>query len=425
MTGARGEGDLQRILVVEDDREMRHLLSVILAGDDREVVTVETAAEATTVLERDDVALVLLDLLLPDADGRTLLGSIRARPATGSLPVVVASAQASPDVRAECFALGADAFWEKPFDPEVVAGDVAARLRWSAERQRRNLTDDLTGFLNRAGILQALEEARGGRRVLVLAELDGFRHLSDRYGWGTAERTAWEVAHRMEEVLPDEAELGRLGGGEFAVVTRTGEGAPLAEEILAAARRVPVEGPDGETFRVTLSVALVEDPGEGDGDGLLDEGEGLLHRAREAGGNRVVTRGEETATGPAPILLAEDDDITATILTHRLEKEGLTVLRYTDGASAYRGALEVTPALVILDVKMPGMDGFEVLERLRKTPAYTDVPIVMLTSMGSEGDVVRAFQLGADDYILKPFSPAELIARIRRLTSRGRALPGR
>jgi two-component system phosphate regulon response regulator PhoB len=107
---------------------------------------------------------------------------------------------------------------------------------------------------------------------------------------------------------------------------------------------------------------------------------------------------------------------------HRLEKEAFEVLRFDNGNDAYRGALKRTPALVILDVKMPGMDGFEVLERLRKTPSYAAVPIMMLTGMGSEADVVRGFELGADDYLLKPFSPTELLARIRRLVRRGRSL---
>ena len=76
---------------------------------------------------------------------------------------------------------------------------------------------------------------------------------------------------------------------------------------------------------------------------------------------------------------------------------------------------------MILDVKMPGLDGFEVLERLRKSPRYANIPIIMLTSMGQEADVVRGFRLGADDYILKPFSPTELSARVRRLLRRGRS----
>jgi DNA-binding response OmpR family regulator len=99
----------------------------------------------------------------------------------------------------------------------------------------------------------------------------------------------------------------------------------------------------------------------------------------------------------------------------------LDAVHYDSGSAAFEAALAETPDLVILDVKMPGMDGFEVLERLRRTPAYRAIPIIMLTSMGSEADVVRGFSLGADDYILKPFSPTELSARVRRLLRRGRS----
>jgi DNA-binding response OmpR family regulator len=156
-------------------------------------------------------------------------------------------------------------------------------------------------------------------------------------------------------------------------------------------------------------------------DEALAEARRRLFRARESGRNRVVSEDEDSDVKHARVLVAEDDEISATLLLHRLEKEGLDVVRYDNGRDAYEGALEATPDLVILDVKMPGMDGFEVLERLRRTPSYASVPIILLTSMGSEADVVRGFELGADDYVLKPFSPVELSARVWRLLRRGRS----
>ena len=136
---------------------------------------------------------------------------------------------------------------------------------------------------------------------------------------------------------------------------------------------------------------------------------------------QVVARSAAAEATKARILVAEDDEISATLLLHRLEKDGLDVLRFENGKEAYDHALEEIPDLVILDVKMPGMGGFEVLERLRRVPSYSSVPIILLTSMGSEADVVRGFQLGADDYILKPFSPLELSARVWNLLRRGRS----
>ena len=73
--------------------------------------------------------------------------------------------------------------------------------------------------------------------------------------------------------------------------------------------------------------------------------------------------------------------------------------------------------MIVLDVQMPGIDGFDVLDRIRAMPDLADIPIVLVTAVGSEGDVVRGFALGADDYILKPFSPAELTARVKRLAN--------
>ena len=118
------------------------------------------------------------------------------------------------------------------------------------------------------------------------------------------------------------------------------------------------------------------------------------------------------------ILVAEDDPISAGILLHYLEAEGFNVLHYPDGAQALEGALSNRIALAVLDVQMPGMDGFELLERLRSDPAFQELPIMMLTSLSKEKDIAKGFELGADDYVVKPFSPIEVLARIRKLLTR-------
>jgi diguanylate cyclase (GGDEF)-like protein len=330
------------------------------------------------------------------------------------------------DLRTECFELGADAFVEKPFDPDVLAADVSSRLERAAVRTRLAQRDDLTGLLNLAGLLEALDKLAGRPRALVVAELDGIRAISNRYGWGTAEIIVAEVGKGLLAALPG-ALLARSAGSEFAAVLPgrgEAEATELAAAMLEAIRNVPVRSPDGETFRLTASAGLRADAGASDTHELVDAVRVLAHAAQSAGGNRVTSAAAPVlvASSAPLVLVAEDDDITAKILMHRLEKEAFEVLRFDNGNDAYRGALKRTPALVILDVKMPGMDGFEVLERLRKTPSYAAVPIMMLTGMGSEADVVRGFELGADDYLLKPFSPTELLARIRRLVHRGRSL---
>ena len=129
----------------------------------------------------------------------------------------------------------------------------------------------------------------------------------------------------------------------------------------------------------------------------------------------VRDRGSGGPVESVTILLAEDDPMSARLLRDALEKEGYEVLHFPDGEQALEGALANRISMAILDVKMPVMDGFELLGRLRDLPAFAKLPIMMLTSMGSPEDVAKGFRLGANEYMLKPFSPVEVLARVRQL----------
>jgi two-component system KDP operon response regulator KdpE len=115
--------------------------------------------------------------------------------------------------------------------------------------------------------------------------------------------------------------------------------------------------------------------------------------------------------GPRVLVIDDDPDI-ARLLTCVLQPQGFEVYKACDGKEGLRNAYEFHPALVILDVMMPGMDGWDVCVRLRE---LSDVPILMLTIRSAEADMLRGFALGADDYVKKPFSQAELVARVRAL----------
>jgi DNA-binding response OmpR family regulator len=120
--------------------------------------------------------------------------------------------------------------------------------------------------------------------------------------------------------------------------------------------------------------------------------------------------------GGRKVLLAEDDELLAGIIKHRLARDGYEVVHVNSGADAMRAVEYAGWSLIILDVKMPVHDGFEVLAHTRAlSTAGKAVPIIMLTAMGSEKDVVRGYDMGASDYIVKPFSPVELLARVKSL----------
>ena len=129
-------------------------------------------------------------------------------------------------------------------------------------------------------------------------------------------------------------------------------------------------------------------------------------------------------TKPA-LLLVEDDRALADLLMWHFDREGYEIVRTADGDEALLLAEERVPDLVILDWMIEGVSGIEVCRRLRRRPATAHVPIIMLTARGEETDRIRGLETGADDYVTKPFSPRELLARVGAVLRRVRpALAG-
>ena len=122
---------------------------------------------------------------------------------------------------------------------------------------------------------------------------------------------------------------------------------------------------------------------------------------------------------PQRLALVEDDRDLATTLGIALERDGYQVTRFATGREGLEGILDNPPDLVILDLNLPDLDGLGVCRELRETPAVADLPIIILTARVTESDRVLGLDLGADDYMAKPFSLQELEARVRALTRRG------
>ncbi|HEU5210894.1 MAG TPA: response regulator transcription factor [Longimicrobiales bacterium] len=136
---------------------------------------------------------------------------------------------------------------------------------------------------------------------------------------------------------------------------------------------------------------------------------------------------------PARILVVEDERDIAALVAYHLTKEGYRVRTAEGGAEALEAAASERPDLLVLDLMLPGFSGYDVLQEIRRRPELADVPVVVLTARRDEADRVKGLELGADDYVTKPFSPRELVLRVgavlRRVqspavTGTGRVLRG-
>jgi two-component system phosphate regulon response regulator PhoB len=127
------------------------------------------------------------------------------------------------------------------------------------------------------------------------------------------------------------------------------------------------------------------------------------------------------ANAGAQILVVEDEPAQREVIAYNLRKEGYTVRTAEDGEEAELELAEQVPDLVLLDWMMPGASGIELARRIRARPATRDVPIIMLTARAEEEDVVRGLDIGADDYMTKPYSVSELLARVRSTLRRNKS----
>lgn len=121
---------------------------------------------------------------------------------------------------------------------------------------------------------------------------------------------------------------------------------------------------------------------------------------------------------PQTILVAEDQQHIRSLIEYKLRNSGYTVIGVEDGITALRKAAEIKPDLILLDIMMPLMTGFEVLAALKQNEATRHIPVVLVTAQSKEDEIVKGLDLGAEDYITKPFSPNELAARVKTILLR-------
>jgi DNA-binding response OmpR family regulator len=391
----------KHILVVDDDQLISRLLQHRLERFDRTVTVVGDLASAREILEGGRFDLVILDLVLADGDGRHLLTDLGESVTSAGVPVIVLSASDAPGLRAECLSIGAEAFVTKPFDPDGLTHLVGTFL--SAE------ANDISERAEFVRSFDSLAEPDG--HVTVASILSETHGPGGRGSHDPDPGVLEEVERTIRGALGMGAVVSRWGDAELAVVT-TAEPADTVDLLDRARLRLRTRAhPTTDGALVSLSAGVVRDYSHRGLATMMSRARRLAGSAHERGGDRVTTEWDVPTN--RRVLLAEDDTLTAALVIQRLEREGFVVDHYGNGRDAAAAFEGHCFDLVLLDVQMPGLDGFEVLSRIRAN-AESQVPVVMLTAVGSERDVVRGFELGADDYILKPFSPAELTVRLKR-----------
>lgn len=406
-----------KILIVEDDEDQREVVAIHLRGAGHDIAWVASGDVVVETARAHHPSLILMDANLPGIDGYSACRLLKADPELSHIPIIFMTVRATLDDKLVGLMLGADDYLVKPIDMAelllriqllLARRHAKAAVREPAPASHETAELDYESFVavgrEQLAILPCAlvlikvpDELSHGAHVVIRGE-SRRRDLVTRYDKNhivmlMAEMPPAKAQERLEEMMAKINSPGthRVHAG---IAASSAAGAKSIETLLAEADEAAAQaGRSGQVVLVSGQVVPV---------------------ASDA--PAPARPPEPSRSGPrrATVVLADDDPEVSRIVDAQMRAAGYKTTLAYDGEQALAAVASQRPDVLVMDMMMPKMTGFDVLTKLRQSKDYKPL-IVVLSARGREQDVTRAFELGADDYITKPFSPQELLARVARL----------
>jgi diguanylate cyclase (GGDEF)-like protein len=411
------------ILLIGERSPFMDAVSRGLEANGKDAVPALTAAQAQELLTQREFVFIVLDLVLPDQDGRHLLELLRSKPVTAAIPIVVLAPKVNEEVLGRRLVPDVDGCFGKPADAKQVVDFIMGRLRRAHEVTRDARRDPLTGLLNRAAFCELFDSAvkfsSGSREplALVLLEVDGQTIESASATTPQCGHVLQEVAAVLSSSFRATDLVARWSPLQFAVLFPGEDQFGAIRAVEKALQTLRRRKPAAEPTPITLSggITVIEDSTTIDK--ALEPAEHFLYVAKTSGGNRVVSSETKVARRKDSVLISAHADVAA-LLKRILEVNGFeTILTSHNAEDALQTLSHGRYRLIVLEEGGPGADGLGLLKRIRENPRFNRIPVIMLSTR--EAHAAQALDNGANDYVLKPFSPFVFIARVRHLLTRG------
>ncbi|NMH68970.1 diguanylate cyclase [Bacillus sp. RO3] len=430
------KGEEPVVLIIDDDTSFLMYMKEELEKIGWYVVPIANPEKA--IMSYYDVRpdCAIIDIHMEGTNGFEVLEFFKKKLKQQFIPTVMVSAEDSKEARKKSYQMGADDFIGKPFELDEFIVRVERQMERKKQIEELVLIDELTRVYNRKYLSQAYAQVKSGwshmedSYCVAVLDIDYFKQVNDKYGHLTGDRVLKEFAAYLKSETRMQDIVFRFGGEEFVILlpnTPIKKSFALVDEIREGFSRFAFGTDPAFSCTFSAGVAEIADPTK-PFETWLKRADNALYEAKRNGRNLVRMDGnayEHTPHKRMKIGIVDDDPIIRTVMKDLLSKLPseqhiqYDIQTFKDGPAFIESSWhEGYPCLVILDGVMPGMDGLEVLEKLRKRRDTDRYKVLMLTSRKSERDISRSLQLGADDYMTKPFKLLELEARIGQILKR-------
>ncbi len=417
------------VVVADEDPATRKLINDEFSAWGMRVCTLTGAKETKALLSKLRPDLIILDVVLPDHSGLDLCAELRRDNRYQWVPIILMSTMPDMDKKLEAYRLGADLYIIKPFDPKELAAIAQAKIIRAKGQQDYAIRDYLTGLYSRGYFTERLDEEiqnykRSGKTFCVaLIDIDRFKLINDQVGHMSGDYVLSHFGSFLRKSLRQADIIARYGGEEFILLmpaTETAAAQAVIERLRATWLSLSLVEPyHRKKLFITFSVGVAQfDHTYTGSDDIIMAADRALYAAKESGRNRIfsVEQLDKIPELRFPLILVVDDSLVIRhLLEKQLTKKGYRVVTAGNGYEALDKIQKSLPSLAVVDIVMPKMDGLELTRRLKEDPRTAGIRIVALTADSFEGTLIRAFHVGVDDYISKPFSFPELEVRIQRL----------
>lgn len=429
--GGRDSSASSRLLLIDDDQTLLNYLKGRLELAGYQVDVSDLVDVAVKKLQSGSYDLIILDLMMYPQSGYDLFQFVKDDPKFKWIPIIVLSGRDQVDDKVRCLNLGADDYVTKPFHFEELEARITNLLNRVKFFEQMAFRDALTGVYNRRyfdhEVQMELQRTQRYEKSLSLAfiDIDYFKQVNDHHGHQVGDLVLQGVAHILQQHLRSTDILARYGGEEFVIIfpeTTESQAVDVLNRIMEAVRNQPIIQNEGLDFYITISAGIAQWKNGMSGEEWVQLADEALYKAKQKGRDQVVlstgkteSAGKDSGNLRKQVLIADDDSSIRSLLVSILRKLPVDIQEAEDGEEAWRILQSHDVDLCILDGVMPKQDGFTLLKKLRSKPSFLCTKVMMLSARKDMEDLQKGFELGADEYLSKPFSLVELEVRIKRM----------